>query len=113
MLGLYAFALGAMAYDPLTNKIYREHIEPKESEEERKRRLAKAEIERAKANGLKEFFYGEIQNSSTSLKFFAGDAAVGIDNDTSFVFGPNRFEISRDHHTGRCQKNPGDDIENC
>lgn len=59
MLGLYAFALEAMAYDPLTNKIYREHIEPKESEEERKRRLAKAEIERNKANGLKEFFYGE------------------------------------------------------
>lgn len=26
MLGLYAFAFGAMAYDPLTNKIYREHI---------------------------------------------------------------------------------------
>lgn len=33
--------------------------EPKESEESRKRRLAKAEIERNKANGLKEFFYGE------------------------------------------------------
>jgi len=33
--------------------------EPKETEEERKRRLAKAEIERNKANGLKEFFYGE------------------------------------------------------
>lgn len=33
--------------------------EPKESEEERKRRLVKAEIERNKANGLKEFFYGE------------------------------------------------------
>ncbi len=59
MLGLYAFALGTMAYDPLTNKIYREHIEPKESEEERKRRLAKAEIERYKAQGLTEFFYGE------------------------------------------------------
>jgi hypothetical protein len=29
------------------------------TEEERKARLAKAEIERAKANGLKEFFYGE------------------------------------------------------
>lgn len=37
----------------------REHIKPKESEEERKRRLAKAEIECNKANGLKEFFYGE------------------------------------------------------
>jgi hypothetical protein len=33
--------------------------EPKETDEERKRRLAKAEIERNKANGLKEFFYGE------------------------------------------------------
>jgi hypothetical protein len=37
----------------------REYIEPKETDEERKRRIAKAEIERAKANGLKEFFYGE------------------------------------------------------
>lgn len=33
--------------------------EPKETDEERKRRLAKAQIERNKANGLKEFFYGE------------------------------------------------------
>ena len=35
--------------------------EPKETEEERKRKLAKAEIEIAinKANGLKEFFYGK------------------------------------------------------
>ena len=37
----------------------REYREPKESEEERKRRLAKAEIERYKAQGLSEFFYGE------------------------------------------------------
>jgi hypothetical protein len=37
----------------------REYIEPKETDEERKRRIAKAEIERAKVNGLKEFFYGE------------------------------------------------------
>jgi len=37
----------------------REYIEPKETDEEKKRRLAKAEIERNKANGLKEFFYGE------------------------------------------------------
>lgn len=35
------------------------YIEPKETEEEKKQRLAKAEIERNKANGLKEFFYGE------------------------------------------------------
>lgn len=37
----------------------REYKEPKETEEERKRRLAKAEIERYKAQGLTEFFYGE------------------------------------------------------
>lgn len=32
---------------------------PKETEEERKARLAKAEIERYKVQGLTEFFYGE------------------------------------------------------
>lgn len=37
----------------------REPIEPKETDEERKRRIAKAEIERYKAQGLTEFFYGE------------------------------------------------------
>lgn len=37
----------------------REYIEPKETDEQRKRRIAKAENERAKYNGLKEFFYGE------------------------------------------------------
>lgn len=37
----------------------REYKKPKESEEERKRRFAKAEIERYKAQGLTEFFYGE------------------------------------------------------
>jgi hypothetical protein len=37
----------------------REYIDPKETDEERKRRIAKAEIERNKTNGLKEFFYGE------------------------------------------------------
>jgi hypothetical protein len=37
---------------------HRERDEPKETDEEKKRRLAKAEIERNKANGLKEFFYG-------------------------------------------------------
>lgn len=36
-----------------------EYVKPKETDEQRKRRIAKAEIERAKANGLKEFFYGE------------------------------------------------------
>jgi hypothetical protein len=34
-----------------------ENLEPKETDEEKKQRLAKAEIERNKANGLKEFFY--------------------------------------------------------
>ena len=37
----------------------REYRDPKESEEERKRRLAKFEIERYRAQGLTEFFYGE------------------------------------------------------
>jgi hypothetical protein len=56
MLGL----LGAMAMmGTETPHIEREYIEPKETDEQRKRRIAKAEIERAKANGLKEFFYGE------------------------------------------------------
>ena len=32
---------------------------PIETDEDKKRRLAQAEIERNKANGLKEFFYGE------------------------------------------------------
>ena len=36
----------------------REYREPKETDEERKRRIAKAEIEQNKAKGLKEFFYG-------------------------------------------------------
>lgn len=38
------------------------HVElerPKETDEQRKRRIANAEIRTAKANGLKEFFYGE------------------------------------------------------
>ena len=34
-------------------------IEPKESEEDRKKRLAKAEVKRNKRNGLKEFYFGE------------------------------------------------------
>lgn len=38
---------------------HREYTEPKESEKERKRRLDKAEIERYKTQGLKEFFYGK------------------------------------------------------
>lgn len=57
MLGMYALAAMAMSGD-LGNKRER-YIEPKETDEEKKQRLAKAEIERNKANGLKEFFYGE------------------------------------------------------
>ena len=37
----------------------RRDYEPKESDESKMRRLARAEIERNKANGLTEFFYGE------------------------------------------------------
>lgn len=56
MLGL----LGSMAMMGTgTPHREREYIEPKETDEQRKRRISKAEIERNKANGLKEFFYGE------------------------------------------------------
>ena len=56
MLGL----LGAMAMmGTETPYREREYIEPKETDEQRKRRIAKAEVERNKSNGLKEFFYGE------------------------------------------------------
>lgn len=58
ILSLYAMAAMAMSGDLNTN--YREErIKPKESDEDCKKRLAKAEIERNKANGLQEFFYGE------------------------------------------------------
>ncbi len=50
-------ALSMMGLDNSPNK--REYIEPSESEEERKLRLSKAEIERNKANGLQNFYYGE------------------------------------------------------
>lgn len=49
---MYALAAMAMSGDE-------RYIEPKETEEERKARLAKAEIERYKSQGLTEFFYGE------------------------------------------------------
>lgn len=42
-----------------TPKSNREYIEPKETDEERKDRMFKAEIENKKTKGLKEFFYGE------------------------------------------------------
>ena len=58
MLGM--LALGAMAMSGGFGGNNRgRYIEPKETDEEKKQRLAKAEIERNKANGLKEFFYGE------------------------------------------------------
>ena len=55
MLGL----LGAMAMMGTETPNRTRDYEPTETDEEKKRRLAKAEIERNKANGLKEFFYGE------------------------------------------------------
>ena len=56
MMSMFA-ALAMMGTE--TPHGHREYTEPKETDEERKRRIAKAEIERNKANGLKEFFYGE------------------------------------------------------
>lgn len=51
LLALYAIGMA------MGDQHYVEHKE-KESEEERKQRLDKAEIERNKANGLTQFFYG-------------------------------------------------------
>lgn len=58
MLGMYAFAAIAMSGN-LGDNNRKRYIGPKETDEEKKQRLVKAEIERNKANGLKEFFYGE------------------------------------------------------
>ncbi len=58
MLGMYVFAAMAMSSD-LGGNSQKRYVEPKETDEEKKKRLAKAEIERNKAKGLKEFFYGE------------------------------------------------------
>ena len=58
MLGMYALAAMAMSGD-LSGNNSRGYIQPKETDKEKKQRLAKSEIERNKANGLKEFFYGE------------------------------------------------------
>ena len=56
---LSMFTAMAMMSTETSNEM-REYLEqPKESEEERKRRLAKSEIERYKAQGLTELFYGE------------------------------------------------------
>ena len=56
MMSMFAY-LAMMGIE--TPRGHREYTEPTETDEERKRRIAKAEIERNKANGLKEFFYGE------------------------------------------------------
>jgi hypothetical protein len=56
MLGLFA-AMVMMGNE--MPHAEREYVKPKETDEQRKRRLVKAEIERAKVNGLKQFFYGE------------------------------------------------------
>jgi len=56
-LGMSMFAALAMMGIETPNRM--RDYEPTENDEEKKRRLAKAEIERNKANGLKEFFYGE------------------------------------------------------
>ena len=52
ILGMYALAAMAMNGDEI-------YFQPKESEDKRKARLAKAKVERYKAQGLTEFFYGE------------------------------------------------------
>ena len=64
MLGMLALGAMAMSGD-LGGNNPRGYIQPKETDEEKKQRLAKSKIERNKANGLKEFFYGE--NSVWSL----------------------------------------------
>jgi len=58
MIGLIAMAMIGMGTSTPERK--REvHDGPKETEEERKRRLAQREIKLAIGNGLKEFVYGE------------------------------------------------------
>ena len=56
MLGLMAFAMMEMGSQSRNRT--REY-EPMETDDERKLRLVQAEIKRHKANGLKEFVYGE------------------------------------------------------
>ena len=58
-LGMYGIFAALAMMGTETPHGMNEYQKPKETEEERKRRLAKAEIERYKAQGLKEFFYGE------------------------------------------------------
>ncbi len=55
---MYSLAAMAMSCD-LGGTNTERYIEPEETEEECKHRIAKAEIERYKSQGLTEFFYGE------------------------------------------------------
>lgn len=57
MLGMLS-VMTALAYGDLSSSPTKKEL-PKESEEDKNNRLAKAEIERNKANGLTEFSYGE------------------------------------------------------
>jgi hypothetical protein len=60
---LAMYALDAIMYDDLSNSINvyktKKTKETKETKEERNKRLSIAEIKCNKANGLKEFIYGE------------------------------------------------------
>lgn len=57
MLGI-ASMMAALAYGG-KSRTTPDYYKPKESDEERKARLAKAEIEKYKQQGLTEFIYGE------------------------------------------------------
>ena len=54
-----AAMMAAVAYGGNSDVQLDRNFTPIETDEDKKRRLAQAEIERNKANGLKEFFYGE------------------------------------------------------
>ena len=57
-LGIYGlFAAMSMMGTGAYNET--KEYEPKETEEQKRRRLSKFEIKRNKSNGLNEFFYGE------------------------------------------------------
>lgn len=74
MLGLLTYAvMGEVNYNdrPIRTK-------PKETDEQRKARISKAEIKCNKANGLKEFFYGE--NSLWAINKKNADRKARINN---------------------------------
>ena len=54
-----AAMMTAVAYGDNSDVPLDRNFRPIETDEDKKRRLAQAEIKRNKANGLKEFFYGE------------------------------------------------------